>query len=132
MLFDAALAEGFKIIQELIPDKDEQDKRKAEYQTALLAAETQLAIAQTEVNKVEAASDDNFTRRWRPFCGWICSVALAYHFILQPFLAFTFSAFNHPIALPIFDMDSLYTILLGMLGLGGYRTAEKIKGVAPK
>jgi hypothetical protein len=32
--------------------------------------------------------------------------------------------------LPAFDMDSLLTVLLGMLGLGGLRTAEKMKGVS--
>jgi hypothetical protein len=31
--------------------------------------------------------------------------------------------------LPVFDMDSLMTVLLGMLGLGGLRTVEKVKGL---
>ena len=32
--------------------------------------------------------------------------------------------------LPEFDMNSLMTILMGMLGLGGLRTFEKSKGVS--
>jgi hypothetical protein len=33
-------------------------------------------------------------------------------------------------ALPEFDMGSLMTVLMGMLGLGGLRTFEKTKGIA--
>jgi hypothetical protein len=32
--------------------------------------------------------------------------------------------------LPAFDMDSLMTVLLGMLGLGGLRSFEKSKGLS--
>jgi hypothetical protein len=32
-------------------------------------------------------------------------------------------------ALPEFDMGSLMTVLMGMLGLGGLRTFEKVKKV---
>jgi hypothetical protein len=32
--------------------------------------------------------------------------------------------------LPIFDIESLMTVLLGMLGLGGLRSYEKAKGIS--
>ncbi len=129
MLFDAALSEGLKIINKWIPDKDAQAKAAAEYNDAMLAADTQLALSQNEVNKVEASNSNLFVSGWRPFIGWICGCALAYHFILQPLLAFLCALFGYTIALPIFNMDSLMTLLFGLLGLGAMRTFEKTKGV---
>ena len=83
--------------------------------------------AQLEVNKVEAGRSSLFVSGWRPSVGWVCSFALAYHFVLQPLLVFVFSAFGYPMDLPQFDMSTLTTILLGMLGLGGMRSFEKLK-----
>jgi hypothetical protein len=63
----------------------------------------------------------------------LCAMALFYHFILQPVLLFGVAVAGVEIpALPEFDMASLMPILLGMLGLGGLRTVEKIKGKAAK
>lgn len=106
-----------------IADPAERDKFALEMATLQAQSEQ----AQTEVNKAEATNEHIFISGWRPFIGWICGCAMAYHFILQPFIAFIFSVFNHPITLPSFDMNTLYTVLMGMLGLGGMRTLEKIK-----
>jgi len=83
--------------------------------------------AQIEVNKVEANSSSLFVSGWRPFVGWTCGIALCYHFVLQPFLTFVLYSFGHQIILPTFDMGTLTTILMGMLGLGGLRSYEKVK-----
>lgn len=83
--------------------------------------------AQLEVNKVEAGSTSLFVSGWRPFVGWTCGVALCYHFVLQPFLTFVLYSFGQQITLPTFDMGTLTTILMGMLGLGGLRSYEKVK-----
>ena len=83
--------------------------------------------AQIEVNKVEAISNSLFVSGWRPFVGWTCGVALCYHFVLQPFLTFVLYSFGQQITLPTFDMGTLTTILMGMLGLGGLRSYEKVK-----
>ena len=83
--------------------------------------------AQIEVNKVEAGSSNLFVSGWRPFVGWTCGVALCYHFVLQPFLMFVLSSTGNPMELPTFDMTTLTTVLMGMLGLGGLRTYEKVK-----
>lgn len=96
---------------------------------AKMAAENSLAQMQTDVNKIEASSDDKFASRWRPFIGWICGIAFAYHFVAQPLLAFLLANSGHQIVLPAFDMDVLNTVLMGMLGLGGMRSFEKYKGV---
>jgi len=91
----------------------------------------QLALAQVEVNKAEAASGSLFKGGWRPFVGWICGFALLYHFILSPLIIFIVALAGATIPpLPEFDMGSLMTVLLGMLGIGGLRTYEKQKGLA--
>ena len=83
--------------------------------------------AQIEVNKVEAGSTNLFVSGWRPFVGWTCGVALCYHFVLQPLLMFILSSTGNPMELPGFDMTTLTTVLMGMLGLGGLRSYEKVK-----
>ncbi len=83
--------------------------------------------AQLEVNKVEAGSTNIFVSGWRPFVGWTCGIALCYHFVLQPFLVFLLYSFGYQIDLPVFNMETLTTILLGLLGLGGMRSLEKVK-----
>ena len=83
--------------------------------------------AQLEVNKVEAGHTSIFVSGWRPFTGWICATALGYHYILQPLLTFILYSFGHAIELPVFDMTTLTTVLLGMLGLGGMRSFEKVQ-----
>ena len=86
--------------------------------------------AQIEVNKTEAAHRNVFVAGWRPFIGWVCGAAFAYHFVLQPIFVFALAAYGVSLELPSFDMGALMTVLTGMLGLGGLRTFEKMKGTA--
>ncbi len=83
--------------------------------------------AQLEVNKVESGHTSMFVAGWRPFVGWTCGIALCYHFVLQPFLVFLCYSFGYQVELPVFNMQTLTTILMGMLGLGGLRSFEKVK-----
>lgn len=107
--------------------KLEQLKQSGEL--AQLTAETELAKGQIEINKIEASSSNLFVSGWRPAVGWCCAVAFAYHFVLQPLLAFMIVNTGHEVKLPAFDMDALNTVLIGMLGFGGFRTIEKVKGL---
>lgn len=77
---------------------------------------------QAEINKVEAQNRSVFVAGWRPFIGWVCGLAFAFHYIVMPLLlAYTDMK---PVE---FDTNSLFTVLMGMLGLGGLRTYEKLK-----
>lgn len=111
------------IIDKVADKIDEFTLDKAE--KAQLMAE--INKAQLEVNKVEAGSTNLFVSGWRPFIGWTCGVALCYHFVLQPFLAFLLSSFGYQMDLPQFNMETLTTILMGMLGMSGLRSYEKVK-----
>lgn len=92
-------------------------------------------IAQAEVNKSEAASGNMFVAGWRPAIGWVCALALGFQFIVAPFATWGVSIYaahtgqHLSIPFPTLDMGTLLTLLLGMLGLGGMRTFEKVNGV---
>lgn len=97
---------------------------------AELDANVRLAIAQLEVNKAEATTDV-FRGGWRPATGWCCVAGLAYQFLIQPLLPWVVTAFGATVPpLPAIDNDAMMVLLTGMLGLGGLRTVERIKGKA--
>lgn len=97
---------------------------------AALDAELRLALGQLEVNKAEATTD-MFRGGWRPAVGWVCVVGLAYQFVLQPALPWLVALFGTQVPpLPAIDNETLMVLLTGMLGLGGLRTLERVKGKA--
>jgi len=81
-------------------------------------------LAQVELNKIEAAHRSVFIAGWRPFIGWVCGVGLALHFILFPIISLVVDE------MPKLDVESLMKLVIAMLGLGGLRTYEKLKGVS--
>ena len=119
-----------KLLGKFIEDKDTKNKLAHELATMAERHAQELAKSQIEVNKAEAQSRHWFVASWRPFIGWTCGIALMWHFVLSQFILFfaTMFGFDLP-ALPEFDMGSLMTVLMGMLGLGGLRTFEKYKGM---
>jgi hypothetical protein len=97
---------------------------------ATLDADMRLALGQQEINKVEAGQD-NFRGGWRPAAGWACSLALFYDFLLRPILPWVVSLFNVDVQpMPGIDIETLMILLGGLLGLGGLRTMERVKGKA--
>ena len=84
----------------------------------------ELIQIQTKINELEAQHRSVFVAGWRPFCGWICSVALFYNFVIRDLFIWAIQPETVP---PAIQMEHLMTILMGMLGLGGLRTYEKIK-----
>lgn len=83
-----------------------------------------------ELNKAEAMHRSIFVAGWRPFIGWICGMAFAYHYILLPIFK-SVAAYNGvDVEWPVLETEQLFTVLMGMLGLGGLRTYEKMKDKA--
>lgn len=118
------------LLDKFIEDKDQKNALAHEIATMAEKQAHEAALAQMEINKAEAQHKSIFVSGWRPFIGWTCGVALAYHFVVAPLILFGVSVSGTEIPrLPAFDMDSLMTVLLGMLGLGGLRTYEKQKGL---
>lgn len=111
------------VVKTIWPDKSEQER-------AQLAAAVQLVQGQIDINKVEAASASPFVAGWRPFIGWTCGAAFSYKFVLAPVAALVLTAVGHPITLPVLEFGEMMPVLFAMLGLGAYRSYEKVKGVA--
>jgi len=121
------------LLDKLIPDPAQAADAKLKAiemaqkgELANLEADVKLAIAQTEVNKVEA-STDTFRGGWRPFIGWICGFGLAIQFIILPLFTWVSLLLGYNVIFPILNSDVLMTLLFGMLGLGTLRTTEKLK-----
>jgi hypothetical protein len=116
---------------DMIPDPNAKQKAQLEIQTAIAMAEIENTKAQLEINKVEAASPNWFVSGWRPAVGWICALALCYVAIFEPVARFIAQvAFGYGGTFPEIDTNLTMQVLLGLLGLGAMRTAEKIKGTA--
>jgi hypothetical protein len=129
-LLNNLIGPATKLLDKVIEDKDQKAKLAHELATMAdkLAHEQQLA--QLAINKEEASSGSLFKGGWRPCIGWICGIAFGYHFVLQPVIVFVLTIFGVTIVnLPEFEMNTLLTVLGGMLGIGGLRSYEKSKGL---
>ena len=111
------------VIDRIWPNKTEQEK--AEIQAALMVVQGQL-----EVNKAEAGNSSVFVAGWRPFIGWVCGAACAWTWIGLPIAKAFLPLAGVTISLESADLTEMLPVLMGMLGLAGYRTFEKTKGVA--
>ena len=122
---------GKDLIDRFIPNKDE--ARKADMAFAVMAAEGELKqiIAQLEVNAKEAVHPTIFVAGWRPFFGWAGGFGFIYAVMLQPLLAWYSTIHEIPVP-PELNLDLLWVVVTGMLGIGGLRTFEKHTRVAAK
>ncbi len=125
---DDLVAGVLGIVNKFIPDPAQRAQAENELRAALVSWDA----GQAKVDAAEAASPSLFVAGWRPFVGWCCGGALAYQYVLVPLAVWAASwsgaALPHPPALD----DTLWQLMFGMLGMGGLRTYEKIRGVAGK
>lgn len=136
LLVPTVIEAGIKVIERLFPDPNEAAKAKLALfelqqkgELANLTAEVEIATAQSKINEVEA-SGDIFRGGWRPAVGWICALGLSYQFIARPTMNFILALAGHgDITMGALELETLMTLLFGMLGLGWYRTQEKMSGV---
>ncbi len=134
----ALLAIATKLIDNLIPDPVAAAEAKLKAmelaqrgELAVLNAETQIAVGQAEINKIDAGSNSMFRAGWRPAAGWVCVLGLGVEFVLRPLLPWALSLFGKTFpSIPAMDMETLMGLLFALLGLGGYRAYEKVKGKA--
>ena len=113
------------VINKIWPDKSEAEKQQ-------LAAAVSLIQGQIAINQAEASNPSVFVSGWRPAIGWVCGMACAWNWIGLPIVKAVLAIYGQPLQLSPADIGEMMPILLGMLGLGGLRTAEKINGVASK
>ena len=125
------------LLDKLIPDPEARAKAQLDLlklqqdgEFKELDAQLQINLAQAEINKVEAASQNGFQAGWRPLAGYMCVAGLGYEFLLRPMLpwALTVSGVEAP---PLPSLDGvLFELMFGMLGLGTLRTADRWKRIS--
>lgn len=134
-MWQALIPAVVSVIDKVLPDPQQAAEAKMRAlelaqkgELATLDADVRLALGQMEINKVEAQTD-LFRGGWRPATGWCCVAGLLYQFILQPVLPWLVVLFGAAVPpLPSIDNETLMVLLTGMLGLGGLRTFERVKG----
>lgn len=138
MWWETLLKPVSDIVMRLIPDRAAAAAAVSQLQQMAAAGQLQaelmqlqaITTAQSDINKVEAASTNWFVAGGRPFIMWICGVTLALNYVVGPIFTWGAAVIGHPCPFPQLDIGSLMPLLFGMLGLGTLRTTEKIKGVA--
>ena len=123
---------GGKVLDRVLPDPAQQAAAKLELMKLQQNGELTQIAGQMEINKVEAASSSIFVSGWRPAIGWICGAGFAVQFVIGPLAEWGSALAGHPVKFPQMDTGTMMPLLLGMLGLGGLRTAEKLQDKASK
>ena len=121
------------LISEVVVDKDKARELNVRLQELVDKADERYheeLIAQTEVNKIEAAHASIFVAGWRPFIGWTGGVGLAYSFVLAPFIEFVARANGYVQEMPMPDASQLMVLVTSMLGVGAMRSYDKNHGTA--
>ena len=120
------------ILGMFFPDKTEEEKAKIAQAFQLAQLQADADKAQIAANTAEAGSMSVFVSGWRPFIGWVCGGACAWNWIGISVVKAMCVLFAYKLVVPIepASLTEMMPVLLGLLGLGGLRTIEKIQGVA--
>ncbi len=126
-------------VGKVIGDLHTSDKERLELELRAKEIDQSIDLAQIEVNRVEAQHSSVFVAGARPAILWVGAIAMAWTFIAHPMLVWAWALLQAngyiPAGLqppPTLDSEALWVIVSGILGLGGFRTFEKTKGVARK
>ena len=114
------------ITGEITPDKQAEIAMRAQ------ELEAALIKAQAEITKAEVQSPSIFIAGGRPLLLWICGLAVGMHYLVRPLLLWTLQLLGKEIPLYSLDLNTLWPVITAALGLGAYRTYEKVKGVQNK
>ena len=118
------------LLDKFIPDADEKARLAHEIATLAERQAHEIAKAQIAVNNTEAAHKSLFVAGWRPATGWICASGLGFNYIVVPLGNFYLALIGDGTVIPSLDLSQMLPVLMGMLGLGAFRTYEKTKSVA--
>jgi hypothetical protein len=129
-LISAVLPSVMEVAGRFLPeDKEKRAAAEREIEAQLTTHLAQIDLAQLDINKTEAAHRSVFVSGWRPAVGWCCVTAMSLNFVVFPLASFVLAQTGHLVKLPTLDMSEMMPVLMGLLGLGGLRTVEKIKQV---
>jgi len=121
------------IVSRIWPDKTQSDREAFMFELTKELNQTQLLTKQDDINVQEAANPNLFVSGWRPMIGWICGAAFLWQYVVEPMVTYGCAITGHPVpTLPVINSGDMMTVLLGLLGLGGMRSWEKINNVQNK
>ena len=129
-MIESLIAPIAALLDKFIEDKDQKNVLAQQLATMSERHAQELAKGQIEVNRVEASSNSLFVSGWRPAVGWVCVLGMAGNFIIIPLANFVLALSDSNVTIPLIDIATMMPVLLGMLGLGVMRSAEKIKKVS--
>ena len=124
----SAIGSAAKDIEDVFTTSDREKLGQYQAETQRMEVQQRTDMGQIAVNREEARHHSIFVAGWRPWCGWVCGIAMAYHFIFFPL----FGAWVAQLGYPLIDLNwqELSVVLMGMLGFGTLRSYEKAKGIA--
>jgi hypothetical protein len=122
MMLDKLIGPVTGLLDKFIEDKDQKALLAHEVATMAENHAQNIALAQIELN-TQDAKGNWFQSSWRPLCGHVCVLGLAVNFLVSPIAA------GFGLEVPQADMSVMMPVLMGMLGLGGLRSFERVKGV---
>lgn len=133
-LFSSSAAQPIEAVGNVLDGLFTSDEEKLDKQIIMRRLAQKPSLAQVELNKIEASHRSVFVAGWRPFIGWICGISLGVYFIPQFALAsymwVTICLDKGELVAYPATGDSLFELVLAMLGMGALRTFEKMNGKA--
>ncbi|MEX3955884.1 3TM-type holin [Trinickia sp. EG282A] len=121
------------LMKRLWPDPAQQAKARLELldmqqkgELAQLDAALKAQLAQAQIEDDEAKNGRLFIAGARAFIEWVCGVGLGYQIVARPFLVWASGAWWHVPAPPTLDMQTLFSLITSVLGLGGLQIAHKV------
>ena len=123
---------GSQVIDRLFPDPVKAAEAKLELLKMQQSGDLAIIAGQMDINKVEAGNSSTFVAGWRPFIGWVCGAACAWNWIGISVANTVLTLIQYQVVLKPADISEMFPVLIGMLGLGGLRTIEKLNSVAAK
>jgi hypothetical protein len=121
-IIDSLIGPVSTILDKIVVDKDVREKLAHDIATMSQKHHQQIMLAQLEINKADARGNW-FQSSWRPATAWVCVAGFTVNFLISP-LAVPFG-----IEIPQTDTAVMMPVLLGLLGLTGARSYERVKGV---
>ena len=123
---------GSKAIDRVFPAPAAAASAKLELIKLQQSGDLAVMAGQMKINEIEAGNASLFVSGWRPAIGWVCGAACAWNWIGLPIVKVGLGLLAIKLELAPANLTEMMPILLGMLGLGGLRTLEKVQGVAAK
>jgi len=119
-----AISEPINAIGNVIDKLFTSDEEKLDKKIILERLIQVPALAQVELNKIEASHKSVFVSGWRPYIGWVCGAGLTFHFIINPIIQWITGHAGIPM-----QASELIELVIAMLGLSAMRTYEKLKNI---